>query len=66
MFKLTCESHIPVNPATKKNAINDITDKNIRSFFKDPLIRVNVQLTTLMVAGIEIIIVMVLYNARLL
>ena len=39
--------------------------KKIRPFLKLPLTRVNVQLTTLIVAGIEIIIVIVLYKARL-
>jgi len=46
--------------------MKDITDKKIRSFFNEPFINVNVQLTTLIVAGIEIIIVIVLYSARLL
>jgi len=66
MSKLTCESHIPVKPATKKNKIKDITAKKTKSFFKAPFNKVKVQFTTFMVAGIEIIIVIVLYKALLL
>jgi len=60
IFKLTCDSHIPVTPATKKNKIKDRTAKKTISTFKAPLTSVKVQLTTLIVAGIEIIIVTVL------
>jgi hypothetical protein len=54
-----------VNPATKNNKIKDAEAKKISPFLKLPLTSVNVQLTTLIVAGIEIIIVIVLYNALL-
>jgi len=66
ILRLTCDSHIPVNPATKKNKIKEITEKKIKSLRNEPLTKVKVQLTTLIVAGIDIIIVIVLYNARLL
>jgi hypothetical protein len=66
MFKLTCDNHIPVKPATKKNKIKETTDKKVKSFFKDPFTKVKVQLTTFIVAGIDIIIVTVLYKALLL
>jgi hypothetical protein len=49
-----------VKPATKKNKINDINDINIKSFFIAPFTKVNVQFTTFIVAGIDIIIVIVL------
>jgi hypothetical protein len=55
-----------VKPATKKNSIKEITAKKIKSFFKAPFNKVNVQLTTLIVAGSEIIMVTVLYRALLL
>jgi len=60
MFKLTWDSHIPITPATKNKKIKDTTPMNTISTFKAPLTKVNVQLTTLIVAGIEIIIVTVL------
>jgi len=66
MFKLTCDNHIPVTPATKKNIIKDKTAKKTMSIFRAPFTKVKVQLTTLIVAGIEIIIVTVLYKALLL
>lgn len=58
--KLTCDNHIPVNPATKKKKIKEITPAVTGSIRKAPFIRLNVQLTTLIVAGSEIIIVNVL------
>lgn len=66
IFKLTCDSHIPVNPATKKKNIKEIEAYKAASTFKAPFSRLKVQLTTLIVAGREIIIVIVLYKARLL
>jgi len=66
MFKLTWDNHIPVTPATKKKRIKDTIAKNTISTFNAPLTSVKVQFTTLIVAGIEIIIVTVLYKARLL
>jgi hypothetical protein len=60
MFKLTCDNHIPVTPATKNKKINDTTAIKTISTFKAPLTSVNVQFTNLIVAGIEIIIVTVL------
>jgi hypothetical protein len=66
MFKLTCDNHIPVKPATRKNKINDMIPSRIRLFFIIPLTNVYVQLTTLIVAGSEIIIVIVLYSDLLL
>lgn len=66
MFRLTCDNHIPVKPATKKNKIKDTNAKKIISTFNAPFTNVNVQFTTLIVAGIDIIIVTVLYKARLL
>jgi len=65
-FKLTCDNHIPVKPATKNNNKNDNENKNGKSIFKAPLTNDNVQFTTLIVAGIEIIIVIVLYIVLLL
>lgn len=65
IFRLTWDNHIPVNPATKKNIMKEIVAKKIRSDLIAPLTSVNVQLTTLIVAGILIIIVIVLYRARL-
>jgi hypothetical protein len=55
-----------VNPATKNKRINEPDAKKIKSFLKLPFTKVNVQFTTLIVAGIEIIIVIVLYKALLL
>jgi hypothetical protein len=66
MFKLTWESHIPVTPATKNKKIKETTAINTISTFKAPFTKVKVQLTNFIVAGIEIIIVTVLYNALLL
>ena len=66
MFKLTCDNHMPVNPATKKNKINETIATSITSTFKALVTKVKVQFTTLIVAGNEIIIVIVLYSARLL
>jgi hypothetical protein len=60
MLRLTCDNHIPVKPATKKNNMKDKRAKKTISTFNAPFTKVNVQLTTLMVAGIEIIIVTVL------
>jgi hypothetical protein len=66
MLRLTCDNHIPVTPATKKNIMKDKTAKKTMSTFNAPLTKVKVQLTTLIVAGIDIIIVTVLYRALLL
>ena len=60
-FKPTCESHIPVKPPTKKTKIYEIAAKSAASILIAPLNNVNVQLTNLIVAGKEIIIVIVLY-----
>jgi hypothetical protein len=65
IFKLTCDNHIPVNPATKKKKINDIEAYKAASTFRAPFNKLNVQLTTFIVAGSEIIIVSVLYSALL-
>ncbi|MCB1712104.1 MAG: hypothetical protein KDH96_06415 [Candidatus Riesia sp.] len=54
-----------MNPATKKNNIKEIIDNKTKSVCSAPFNKVNVQLTTFMVAGIEIIIVIVLYSALL-
>jgi hypothetical protein len=66
IFKLTWDNHIPVNPATKKKKIKEIDAYRAASTFKAPFNKLNVQFTTLIVAGSEIIIVIVLYKARLL
>lgn len=66
IFKLTCDNHIPVTPATKNKKIKETTPIKTMSTFKAPLTNVKVQLTTLIVAGIEIIMVTVLYKALLL
>jgi hypothetical protein len=66
MFKLTCDNHIPVKPATKKKKINDITPYKIKLFLIIPFKSVNVQFTTFIVAGKDIIIVIVLYKDLLL
>jgi len=66
IFKATCDNHIPVKPPIKKTNIYAIDQANTTSTFKAPLINVSVQLTTLIVAGNEIIIVIVLYNDLLL
>jgi hypothetical protein len=55
-----------VKPATKNNNKKEIENKNGKSIFKAPLTSDSVQLTTLIVAGIEIIIVIVLYIVLLL
>jgi hypothetical protein len=66
MFKATCDNHIPVNPPTKKTNIYAIDHANTTSTFNAPFISVSVQFTTLIVAGKEIIIVIVLYSDLLL
>jgi len=66
MLRLTCDNHIPVTPATKNKNMNETTPIKTISTFKAPLTKVNVQFTTLIVAGIDIIIVTVLYKALLL
>jgi hypothetical protein len=65
-FKATWDNHIPVNPPTKNTKIYAIDQAKTASTFKAPLTNVSVQLTTLIVAGNEIIIVIVLYNDLLL
>ena len=65
-FKLTCDNHIPVKPATKNKNKNEIENINGKSTFKAPFNKDKVQFTTLIVAGIEIIIVIVLYIVLLL
>jgi hypothetical protein len=66
MFKLTCESHIPVKPATKKKKIKEIQDSKAGLINKAPLTKLKVQFTTLIVAGRDIIIVIILYRDLLL
>jgi hypothetical protein len=66
MFKLTCDNHIPVKPATKKKKIN-IIEKTKEMFSKIlELTKVKTQLTTFIVAGNDINIVIVLYRDLLL
>jgi hypothetical protein len=55
-----------VKPPTKNTRIYAIDQAKTTSTFNAPLINVNVQLTTLIVAGKEIIIVIVLYKDLLL
>jgi hypothetical protein len=66
MFSPICDNHIPVKPPTVKT--NKYATANIKdvSTFKAPFSSVKVQFTTFIVAGNEIIIVIVLYNDRLL
>jgi hypothetical protein len=59
-FKATCDNHIPVKPPPKKNKIKEKEKRRATSHFKAPLSNVIVQLTTLTVAGKEIITVIVL------
>jgi len=66
MFKATWDNHIPVKPPTKNTNIYAIDQANTTSNLRAPFINVNVQLTTFIVAGREIIIVIVLYNDLLL
>jgi hypothetical protein len=55
-----------VTPATKNKNIKETTPIKTTSIFRAPFTSVKVQLTTLIVAGIEIIMVTVLYKALLL
>jgi hypothetical protein len=55
-----------VKPDTKKNNIYDMANNKAASTFRAPFTKVNVQLTTLIVAGREIVIVIVLYKVLLL
>ena len=57
--------HIPVNPATVKKNMYEIANNIGPSNLRAPLTSESVQFTILMVAGKEIIIVMVLYIVRL-
>ena len=57
---------MPVKPATKKKKIKKTIAKVVGSTRITPFMRLRVQLTTFIVAGRDIIIVNVLYKARLL
>jgi hypothetical protein len=65
-FKPTWDNHIPVKPATKKKKIYETIHNKAASIFNAPFANVKVQFTTLIVAGKEIIIVIVLYIVLLL
>jgi hypothetical protein len=65
-FKLTWDNHIPVKPPDKKNKIKANVNNKATSHFNAPFNKVIVQLTILIVAGKEIITVIVLYKALLL
>jgi hypothetical protein len=66
MSKLTCDSHIPVRPATKKKKIKEVILYSIKLFRNIPFNNVYVQFTTFIVAGNDIMIVIVLYKDLLL
>jgi|GEM_PF-6045138 hypothetical protein len=66
MFKPTCDSHIPVKPPTVKTSKYANVNIKAVSIFNAPFNSVSVQFTTFIVAGKDIIIVIVLYKARLL
>jgi|TARA_B110000503_G_C7163853_1_gene420972 hypothetical protein len=65
-FKATWESHIPVKPPTTKTTIYAIQKYNSKLTFKAPLNKESVQFTIFIVAGKDIITVIVLYKDLLL
>lgn len=61
MFRPTCDNHIPVRPPDKKKKKKATNHKKGRRTIRNPFSTVRVQLTTLTIAGREIITVIVLY-----
>ncbi len=62
MFRLTCDSHIPVKPPHKKKKKKLVKNKKIVSIRKKPFNNVSVQFIILTIAGNAIITVIVLYK----
>ena len=61
-FKLTCDSHSPVNPPLKKNKMKENKNKNGISIKTYPFTIVSNQFTIFITAGKDIMIVIVLKN----